>query len=358
MASIEVITGARLHAGLFSTEVNIRRPGSESIRIFPCPSPDKEPSSGESASHSMFRRHRAFGGVGMMVTSPRFRVVLERSHSQTDEYAGLGRYRHRVLRVMETLRASCRDGCQPPPCRVVVREGIPPHVGLGSGTQLALAVAAGMVSLAESEVDSMALALRVGRAQRCAVGTLGFANGGFVIDHGESLDDSYGSAAQHASLCDEWRLVLVRLQDEAGIAGTAERYAFASREPMSEPLMRRLRSLASDEMLPAVRSCDCEGFGEAMFVLNRLVGEYFAPVQGGIYASRQIEEMVNFLRDLGVHGVGQSSWGPTVFAVCPDSSTSEELVLAIRSDSRWADWSVETALPKNGGVQIAWNDHA
>jgi predicted sugar kinase len=68
-------------------------------------------------------------------------------------------------------------------------------------------------------------------------------------------------------------------------------------------------------MLPALGGEDLEGFGEAMYEFNARVGDAFAPAQGGRYAGPAVAALVARLRGLGVTGVGQSSWGPTVFAV-------------------------------------------
>jgi predicted sugar kinase len=36
------------------------------------------------------------------------------------------------------------------------------------------------------------------------------------------------------------------------------------------------------------------------------------------------------VRALGVRGVGQSSWGPTVFAICPDPDTAEKVAASLK----------------------------
>ncbi|MEM0228182.1 MAG: hypothetical protein QXJ22_05335, partial [Ignisphaera sp.] len=56
-------------------------------------------------------------------------------------------------------------------------------------------------------------------------------------------------------------------------------------------------------------------FGKALTKLQVIVGEYFSKFQGGIYCCREAEEIVRILLDAGVHGAGQSSWGPTVYGI-------------------------------------------
>ena len=78
--------------------------------------------------------------------------------------------------------------------RFVVERAIPPHSGLGSGTQLALSVARALAELHGVIASPPDLARAVGRAKRSAVGTWTFAGGGFVVEGGRrtGLDDNAG----------------------------------------------------------------------------------------------------------------------------------------------------------------------
>src|SRR4030095_2743638 len=58
--------------------------------------------------------------------------------------------------------------------RISIHRALPPHAGLGSGTQLALAVARAIAELHGLPTSAAALAGAVGRAQRSAVGTWTF----------------------------------------------------------------------------------------------------------------------------------------------------------------------------------------
>src|SRR5208282_5500231 len=84
-------------------------------------------------------------------------------------------------------------------------------------------------------------------------------------------------------------------------------------------------------MLPALVEADLEAFGEAVHDFNARAGETFAAVQGGIYASPRGAEIVAFLRRSGIRGVGQSSWGPALFAVVEDDDRARALAEALRA---------------------------
>jgi predicted sugar kinase len=83
-------------------------------------------------------------------------------------------------------------------------------------------------------------------------------------------------------------------------------------------------------MLPALIERDLPAFGEAVYDFNARVGEMFAPIQGGLYAHPHLADLVALVRRQGVRGVGQSSWGPTVFAIVADPDQANDLAGRLR----------------------------
>jgi beta-RFAP synthase len=153
-----------------------------------------------------------------------------------------------------------------------------------------------------------------------------------------------------ADFPEPWRVLLVLPEDSAGRHGIEEQQAFAL-------LADRSRALAQTEalcrlvllgMLPALAEGDLSAFGEALYDFNARVGEMFAPVQGGTYASPLVSELVAYLRRQGVRGVGQSSWGPTVFALAADAAQAEALASGVGSRFGMAVRTV-IARPANRG---------
>jgi predicted sugar kinase len=127
-------------------------------------------------------------------------------------------------------------------------------------------------------------------------------------------------------------LVLAVPRDAPGLHGTGEQEAFdrlagRSAVPEQTAVLCRLVLLG---LLPAAVERDLDAFGEALYEFNRRVGESFAPVQGGPYAGPRVAELVTFLRGQGVRGVGQSSWGPAVFAVVGGEEQAADLAGRIR----------------------------
>ena len=69
------------------------------------------------------------------------------------------------------------------------------------------------------------------------------------------------------------------------------------------------------KLLPAIPERDIESFGSALTEIQRIVGDSFAPAQGGRYSSSPAAQCIEFMLREGVYGAGQSSWGPTVYGV-------------------------------------------
>jgi predicted sugar kinase len=78
------------------------------------------------------------------------------------------------------------------------------------------------------------------------------------------------------------------------------------------------------QALPAIAERDLPAFGEAIQTLQAVTGDYFAPAQGGgRYTSQLVTLVLNQLQANGMHCFGQSSWGPTGFAVFADQLEAE-----------------------------------
>jgi beta-RFAP synthase len=213
-----------------------------------------------------------------------------------------------------------------PDCQVTLREAPPPHAGLGSGTQLALSVATGLSLFCRMPVLPLAeLAKSVGRAKRSAVGTYGFAFGGLIVERGKAPHESLSPLEYRVVLPPAWHFVLVRPRGMQGLAGSQEADALARLPPVPPQVTQELMARVRQEMVPAALRSDFEAFSESVYAYGRQAGSCFAPLQGGPYNGSVVTALVERLRRLGVRGVGQSSWGPTVFALAASCEEAEAL---------------------------------
>ena len=285
---------------------------------------------------------RRFGGLGVAVDRPA--TVVEAS--QGDELSVEGPEADRAL----VAARRCQDvlGLERG-ARVRVLEAIPPHVGLGSGTKLALAVSAALARLAGQAPAPVAIARAAGRGARSAVGLWTFAVGGFVVEGGRraDADDPAPLLARH-SMPHEWRCVLIVPAAQPGLSGEAEDEAFARLRPDREPAAL-IAQLVLTALLPALVEGDVAEFGAALTRLQRLVGDAFAPVQGGRFHPRA-GELVEALLRHGAAGAGQSSWGPAAYGVVGSEAQGRELVARLNAEV--ADGTVELVGFDNDGARV------
>jgi len=274
---------------------------------------------------------RRFGGVGLMVRAPGVRLIARPAANWSVE----GPLAERALeyaRRFAQLKLPPADGPLPPH-HLVVEHCPPEHAGLGTGTQLGLAVGRALAtSWGLPELQAIELARRVGRGARSALGVHGFARGGFLVEAGKGKCDAVAPLVAHTPFPEAWRIVLVVPGRDRGVHGLAESQAFERLQLQGMPLARTeaLCRLALLGMLPALAEQDVLAFGEALYDFNCLAGEAFAAVQGGPYGGPRVAELVAFVRQQDIRGVGQSSWGPTTFAVVGDEGRAEDLAARIR----------------------------
>jgi predicted sugar kinase len=114
-----------------------------------------------------------------------------------------------------------------------------------------------------------------------------------------------------------------------------------------------LEQLAESAILPAAERDDVVTFGDALYDYGRLAGECFAAVQGGPYASAEIAACVEKLRSLGVRGVGQSSWGPTVFAVTANEAHANEVIARMHAMPPWREHVMRITSADNRGAHTS-----
>ncbi len=255
---------------------------------------------------------RQFGGCGLMIAQPA--VVIEAARARAWQVEGP--QSARVERLLKEIQECWHeDTLFREPCRIVVRDAPPEHVGLGVGTQLSLAVARALFELlGEPNPPLERLACLTGRGKRSGIGLHGFAQGGFLVDGGRKSASGIPPLLSRLTFPAAWSVVLVIPRASAGLHGVDELQAFEHLPAIAPAITAELCRIVLLELMPAVVEHDLETFGQALGTLQRTVGSCFAPAQGGVYHARQSEQIITALGELGFQGAGQSSWGPALYA--------------------------------------------
>lgn len=289
-----------------------------------------------------------FGGIGVMLQTPGVHLQVV----PAERFSATGILQERVkkfaMRITERSHLSSL-----PELSVHVIAAPPEHTGLGVGSQLGHAVAAGICeALGFPWRDPLRLAQLTGRGQRSAVGTYGFLLGGLIADAGHLPQDPLGSLTAREEIPRQWRFVLITPQGESGCSGTAEERGFCQLPPVPPDVTARMDQLIEHELIPAVRSKNFAQFSAALFEYGCLAGKCFAKAQGGTFSTPHSANIVAWLRDQGITGVGQSSWGPTVFALCQTPHAADELMTLLKCQFPFDQNTLHCSEPANQGAGI------
>ena len=262
---------------------------------------------------------RQFGGLGLMIDEPGIRLVARPS----SDWSAEGPLAKRVLRIAHALAAQRAL----PPVAFVVETAPREHVGLGVGTQLSLAVAQATLILAgETDLSLERLAQLTGRGLRSGIGLHGFRRGGLIVDGGRGPAGGMPPLLAHVPFPPDWSILIVTPGGRPGLHGPEEASAFARLPSIPNSITDRLCRAVLLGIMPAVIERDLEAFGRSLTELQEQVGLCFAPAQGGPLATPHSTDIVAFLRESGLHGVGQSSWGPTLYGFSTQSSSVRERI--------------------------------
>jgi beta-ribofuranosylaminobenzene 5'-phosphate synthase len=239
---------------------------------------------------------------------------------------------------------------------ISIESAIPAHTGLGSGTQLALALAAALHHLSGRACNVSDDALLTGRGARSGAGIGLFATGGFVVDAGHRQTAAVPPVIARAAFPEAWRVILISDPAERGVSGTEEANAFAALPQFPESAAGDICRRVLMQILPALAEIDFESFGAGISAIQAIVGDYFAPMQGGSrFKSQAVKALLHDLAAAGARGIGQTSWGPTGFAFVPDAATAKELLAAAAPKAAEMQLHMKICKALNRGAMIQQN---
>jgi beta-ribofuranosylaminobenzene 5'-phosphate synthase len=315
---------------------------------------------------------RLYGALGVGLAAPRVVVDAEPASAVrvTDDEAGrrstaAGGPDAGVRDEVREYAAAAVDLLGVDGARVAVRESLPRHAGLGSGTRLAAATLAAVATAHGEPARTRERAPALGRGGRSGVGVATFEAGGFVLDAGHPTarfttdrpaDGEWTVppvAARHA-VPDDWRFLLVEPDADAGRSGPAEDDAMRAAVERAEPaLADRIGGIVTRRVLPAIATGDAEAFGAAVAEIGRLNGAWYADEQGGVYRP-PVGAVVDALSGAAsVFGAGQSSWGPTVYGVTDAARADAALAAGERAlDAAGVGGEVSVVRASNEGARV------
>ena len=290
------------------------------------------------------RGKNPFGSFGLSIDRPRTKLTLE----PAPDFTVSGAERDRVERYLRSIAEICgvRQAYA-----LRIEEAIPPHAGLGSGTQLALAVGSAFAAVENIRLSPQEIAARLQRGARSGIGIATFAQGGAVLDAGP-CQGKLPELVACVPFPPHWRVLLILDASYRGLAGASERAAFEILPNFPESESEALRQRITERALPALAAGDFKTFCEEIGYLQSCMGSYYAPVQGGAYASPRVSRVLDWLRSKGLTGLGQSSWGPTGFAFASSEAEGSALLQEAQARHSRPGLSFSLAQGNNEGAKI------
>jgi beta-ribofuranosylaminobenzene 5'-phosphate synthase len=277
---------------------------------------------------------RLYGGIGVALARPHLVLEAEPADGLLVEGPETERVTAFAQRFLDRYPL-------PHGVRLHLKTGFPSHVGLGSGTQLALAVGMALARLGGKALSVPELAVTMGRGLHSGIGIATFQHGGFIVDGGHRVASRVGGVPVAAKaevppllfrqpFPADWCFVLLVPAVDKGISGAKEQQAFDGLPTPPATLAEKISRLLLMKLLPALVEGEIAPFGQALTEIQRLVGDSFAAIQGSRYANALSGQLVDFSLSHGAAGAGQSSWGPTIYALVQGESQAMRLEMAGR----------------------------
>ena len=295
---------------------------------------------------------RRFGSLGVALNEISTCLSIERA----DELKVTGPQSKRAQKIAKSF---CKTLQLPESHSITLNSAIPEHVGLGSGTQMALAVGLGLSAFYGLDYKIRDIAKLTGRGARSGIGVGMFEHGGFIVDGGSAKNDAPPPVIVSKQVPENWRFILVFDQREQGLNGAAEIDAFEALPPFPVAETARLCHLLLMQALPALIEQDIRNFGDVITEIQKAGGEYFSRIQGGCFTSPNVERAIHWLEDHGAVGLGQSSWGPTGFCMVDGVSVADTLfheVITAFSGNPELSFKLVSARNKGGEVVVSRTD--
>ncbi len=288
---------------------------------------------------------RHFGSIGLALNEINTRLTITAAESL--QVTGPS-----ADRALKCTRQFCQLLGVPDALNITIENAIPEHIGLGSGTQMALAVGAALNAFYGLGLSVREIAQLSDRGARSGIGIGIFEKGGLVVDGGRGPDTKTPPIIAQMAVPEDWRFILVFDQRGQGLHGEQEVSAFQQLPPFPQAQAERLCYLLLMQGLPALAEGDLDKFGEVITSLQQAVGEHFAPVQGGVFTSPDVAAAMTSLAGQGAVAIGQTSWGPTGFCAVAEPQRAAELLARLEAQFAASPLSFLVASARNQTAEI------
>jgi beta-ribofuranosylaminobenzene 5'-phosphate synthase len=312
---------------------------------------------------------RVDGGIGLMLDRPN--VVFEASNSAKEFKIEAHKYYRESIEVINEIASKVfkRYNISNKNFHFNLKRYFPSHVGLGSKTQLSLAIATAITKLKNiTHLTLEDITKLVERGGTSGIGWRGFNTGGFILDGGHDfgqgkekenfLPSSASTSANPAltifryNIPEHWRFVLVIPNVKKGAFGDEEISVFQNYAPIPRDEVNEVSHQVIMKILPGVIKEDLECFGEG---LRRIQSIGFKKIEIDLQHDK-VKELIKFFDDYGLKAYGMSSFGPSVVGIVESDLEAETLLREIQKNQKNVGGHIYICKPNNTGAKIEFID--
>ncbi len=256
-------------------------------------------------------RGRVDGGIGLTLDKPVISITAEKSDRM--EITGSSEHIERMAKSTAAFLPE-RAGIH-----INIERDYPSHIGLGSGTQAALAAGMAVNRLYDLGLSVYEIAMKAGRGGTSGIGVAAFENGGFILDGGHKFAEKKAFLPSAASRLPpapvllrrdfpDWD-ILVAIPDQKGASMKTEIDIFQNECPVPLHEVEELSHIILMKLLPALVEEDIAIFGSGINAIQEVGFKKRELALQPVSA-----KLMHVLREGGAYGAGMSSFGPAVYA--------------------------------------------
>ncbi|MEU3861045.1 beta-ribofuranosylaminobenzene 5'-phosphate synthase family protein [Streptomyces sp. NPDC028722] len=287
---------------------------------------------------------RRNGMASMALRSPALEAVVLPHHSTIEVEADENGSAH--VEAVRGLLERLREAWQGPPAKAVIREGLPPHRGFGSGTMTAVAVGRAYAQLAGVSVGAAEIARAAGRAGTSGASANLIERGGFLVDGGHLNPDDFADDPQRylvpsrfagggkrppalvSTPFPTWPVLIV-IPNGNEMHGEEEREFFARTLPIPAEEARRTAHAVLMNLATSVVESDYTSFCRAVNFIT--YESYFKQKQIDMQSSEVKFLLEEARRGDEIDAMAMSSEGPMCYAFTRRPQAAVQWLSALRS---------------------------